>query len=155
MLQIDIKKRSFLLAIAVIGIFLCFCIEQPLYGQNDPNEAGAGLFANDPNFAFSSGDLGTNELFYNMITAVLVVIALGVAAIYFSKKFLPKIANLSGRNIQLVETLNLGTRKSIHLIRVGQRRLLIGSSADKISHLADVTDEFVELQSEETQKELK
>lgn len=99
------------------------------------------LFASEPNFSEKTkSDANSNELFYKMLQAVLIVVVLGVAAIYLSKKFLPKITNLPGKEIRIVETTHLGPRKSLHLIKVGTRHLLIGSTTEKITHLADVTE---------------
>ncbi len=60
--------------------------------------------------------------------------------VYVSKKLLPKISNLPGKQIRVIETHHLGPRKSIHLIAAGSRRLLIGSTSETITMLADVTD---------------
>ena len=86
------------------------------------------------------GIAGRWEFFYKMLLSILVVIGLGIAVVYVSKKLLPKISNLPGKQIRVIETHHLGPRKSIHLIAAGSRRLLIGSTNDRITMLADVTD---------------
>ncbi len=83
---------------------------------------------------------GGREFFYKMLASVSLVIALGVAAIYISRKLLPRIANLPGKQIRVVETAYIAPRKGIHLIQVGARRLLIASTNDTITMLADVTE---------------
>jgi flagellar biosynthetic protein FliO len=75
-----------------------------------------------------------------MLVSVSLVIALGVAAIYVSRKLLPRIANLPGKQIRVVETAYIAPRKGIHLIQVGARRLLIASTNETITMLADVTE---------------
>ncbi len=75
-----------------------------------------------------------------MMLAVLLVAALGTAAIVLTKKYLPKIANLQGKEIRVIETVHLGPRKSVHLLEIGSRKLLIGSTNENISKLADLTD---------------
>jgi flagellar biosynthetic protein FliO len=74
---------------------------------------------------------------------VLIVVLLGVAVIYISKRLLPKM-NLPGKKIQLTETIHIGPRKSIHLVKVGSKTLLIGSTNENITSLADVTDELLD-----------
>jgi len=97
------------------------------------------LFENDPNFSTrASGGLGTRELFFKMMVSVLFLVALGAAAIYVSKRFLPKITNLPGKEIRISETVHLGQRKAVHLLEVGERRFLIGSTNDNITKLADL-----------------
>jgi flagellar biogenesis protein FliO len=86
------------------------------------------------------GVSGGREFFYKMLLSILVVACLGAGVVYVSKKLLPKISNLPGKQIRIIETHHLGTRKSIHLIAAGSRRLLIGSTSETITMLADVTD---------------
>ena len=103
------------------------------------------LFANDPNFSGRpNGSAGDQDLFFKMMVSVLFLIALVVAAIYVSKKFLPKITNLSGKEIRIVETVHLGPRKAVHLLEIGNQRLLIGSTNENITRLADLTSVFTD-----------
>jgi flagellar biogenesis protein FliO len=87
-----------------------------------------------------SSSPGGRELFYKMLLSVLLVVALGVAAIYVSRKLLPRIANLPGKQIRVVETAYIAPRKGIHLIQIGTRRLLIASTNEAVTMLADVTE---------------
>jgi flagellar biogenesis protein FliO len=86
------------------------------------------------------GVSGGREFFYKMLLSVMAVAGLGAGIVYFSRKLLPKISNLPGRQIRVIETHHIGPRKSIHLISAGSRRLLIGSTSETITMLADVTD---------------
>jgi flagellar biogenesis protein FliO len=85
-------------------------------------------------------NLSNQELFFKMTISVILVIALGGAAFYLSKRFLPRITNLPGREIHVLETAYLGSRKAVHLVEVGKQRFLIGSTSETITTLADVTD---------------
>ena len=107
--------------------------------ENSKSQSGS-LFENDPNFSTRTGDkLSTRELFFKMMVSVLFLVALGAGAIYVSKRFLPKITNLPGKEIRITETVHLGPRKAVHLLEVGQRRFLIGSTNENITRLADLT----------------
>jgi len=88
-----------------------------------------------------SGGLGRGELFFKMMFSVVLVIMLGAAAFYMSKKVLPRITNLPGKEIRILETAHLGPRKAVHLVKIGSQRLLIGSTNESISMLADVTEQ--------------
>jgi flagellar biosynthetic protein FliO len=104
------------------------------------------LFGNDPNFVKNANSgSGTRELFFRFMVSVLFLVALGAGGIYISKRFLPKISNLSGKDIRIVETVHLGPRKAVHLIEIGERRFLIGSTNENITRLADLTSAFTEL----------
>jgi flagellar biogenesis protein FliO len=107
--------------------------QQPLDSQVTAQPGSPGPA---PAFAETSG----RELFYKMLLSVLLVIALGVAAIYVSRKLLPRITNLPGKQVRIVETTYLAPRKGIHLIQIGARRLLVASTSETITMLADVTE---------------
>ncbi|MBA7475359.1 hypothetical protein ES707_10725 [subsurface metagenome] len=107
-----------------------------LTGESKSNS----LFENDPIFSTKTGDKpGIRELFFKMMFSVLFLVVLGVAAIYVSKRFLPKITKLPGKEIRIAETVHLGPRKAVHLLEIGNRRLLIGSTNENITRLADLT----------------
>ena len=97
----------------------------------------------DPNLSSKTDIANTRELFYKMMASVVLVVVLGAVAIYASKRVMGKIANLPGKRIKIVETAHLGPRKAVHLLRIGDRCLLIGSTNDNITKLADVTTEIV------------
>jgi len=86
-------------------------------------------------------DLGRGELFFKMTFSVVLVLVLGAAAVYMSKKVLPRITNLPGKEIRILETAHLGPRKAVYLLRIGNQRLLIGSTNESITMLADVTEQ--------------
>ncbi len=106
----------------------------------------SSLFTNDPNFSIApANSFGTQELFFKMMLAILLVVVLGTAAVYVSKKLLPGITNLPGKKIRVVETVHLGPRKTVHLLKIGNQQLLIGSTTESITKLADVTDALPEM----------
>ncbi|MFA5553009.1 MAG: flagellar biosynthetic protein FliO [Phycisphaerae bacterium] len=98
--------------------------------------------AKDPNFTFGQNNqLSTREMFLKMVFAVFIVIILVSAVVYLSKKVGNKIVNTPGREIRVTETCYLGQRKSLHLIKMGNRKILIGCTAENITKLAEITDE--------------
>ena len=90
-------------------------------------------------------------MFFKMMFTVLLVLALGAATIYISKKFLPRFANLPGKKIRVIETVHLGPRKAVHLIKIADRQLLIASTTENITKLADVSEAFSEIDFSTTQ----
>ena len=110
------------------------------------------LFENDPDFSTrTDNSLGSRELFFKMMVSVLFLVALGAAAIYVSKRFLPKFTNLPGKEIRIAETVHLGPRRAVHLLEIGERRFLIGSTNENITKLADLNNNFSELSVEQIQ----
>lgn len=151
------KKKivAYLAAAALFGGALVVCRAQS--AANEPekplSENSSSWFTKDPNVALKPAEsLDTREMFFKMMFAVLLVVALGVAAIYVTKKVLPKITNLPGREIRIIETVHLGPRKAVHLIEAGGRRLLIGSTNESITKLADVTDAPTNLSEQEPKR---
>jgi flagellar biosynthetic protein FliO len=97
--------------------------------------------AKDVNFPFAGGEqFKTGELFYKMVFAVLVVVALAIGVMYFLKRLLPKIAHLPAKQIRIVETVSLGQHRNIYLVEVAGRRLLIGGTNETITRLADLSE---------------
>lgn len=118
----------------------------------DPNAS----FLSDPNrFSPADSGLGKGELFLRMMLSVGVIIGLGVAAVYASKKVLPKVANAPGKEIHIRETAYLGPRKALHLVEIGSHRLLIGSTEQSITTLAHVTDEWLDISRQEIDDSVK
>ena len=104
------------------------------------------VYSTQPNLTLGSdGNLDAGGLFLKMIVMVLLVVFFGVAAIYLSKKLLPKFNRLPGKRIQVCETVHLGPRKAIHLIKIGRQTFLIGSTNENVNKLADVTDQLSEM----------
>jgi flagellar biogenesis protein FliO len=85
-----------------------------------------------------------------MILSVLIVVILGVAVVYVSKRLLPKIPHLTDRAIRITESVSLGPNRMVHLLETGGRKFLIGSTNENITMLADVTDTPTYLPSQET-----
>lgn len=150
------KKIVVLLAIVTVGSAALMTVSSRLAGnepklENSKSKASS-LFINDPNFSMAANNnYGGSEMFFKMILSIGLVVVLGIAAIYVSKKLLPH-ASLSGKRVRLIETVHLGPRKAVHLLKIGNQHLLIGSTAENITKLADVTGMFV--QSEHTLADL-
>jgi len=107
----------------------------------------------DPNFARpgpeASANLGSKELFFKMMLSVLLVVGLGIGALYLSKRVLPNLTKACGKEIRVVETTYLGPRKALHLVEIGGQRLLIGSTNENITALAHIGDTWLDLPRQE------
>jgi flagellar biosynthetic protein FliO len=123
-------------------------------GSNQPKAEkepkNTPLLNNDPDF-FGKSDYnpGGWEFSLRAVLAILFVLALLIAAIYVSKKYLPKIANLQGREIRVVETVHLGPRKAVHVLEVYNRRFLIGSTNESVTKLADLSSGLADIPAQE------
>jgi len=150
------KKKNGALLVAVVLVISALAVhsgqsvasesKKPLFDKAGP------LFANDPNFSSSSTNgPTTGQLMRKMIIMILLVVGLGAAAIYCSKKFLPKITSMPGKELRIIETTHLGQRKAVHLLEIGNQRILIGSTNDRITLLADLTQYCTEIDPSATE----
>jgi flagellar biosynthetic protein FliO len=134
--------------VVVLGVFMVgSCLLAARGSRSTSSEARSGhsrlepggIFGAESDFNGAGDDFGTGRLLFRTMVYVLVVVALGAAVIYVSKKFGPRITNGAGREIHVLETTHLGPRKMLHLIRIGEQKLLVGSTTENITMLADVT----------------
>ena len=91
---------------------------------------------------FSGGD-DTTGVMWQMLASAMGILFIGVLAILVTKKLLPRLTRSSGKQISVLETAHLEPGKRIHLVQVGGRKVLVGSSRDGVTKLGDVTDAFV------------
>ncbi len=82
----------------------------------------------------------------SFIFKLAVVLGLAYASIYALKRFtgLRSAIGGGGRRIKVVENATLGTNRSLHLIEVGQKRLLVASTPSQISLLTELAVEEVD-----------
>lgn len=140
-----VASKKKIIIISLVSVLLCCGIKLAGKGTYESDtKALMSACEDDPNLTIGSNSIGVGGLFYKMILMVLVVIALGVAVIFLSKKLLPKL-NLAGKRIKVIEAVHLGPKKSLHLIKIGKKTLLIGSTNENITNLADVTDQLSEV----------
>ena len=99
----------------------------PLFGRPDDDKPLWGDGGDD-----SEGLLG------RLAGSALAVAVLGVIAWIVVKKVMPRVAAQQGRRLRVVETVYLGPKKTVHVVRVGSQEFLVGSSAERISMLAEL-----------------
>lgn len=130
--------------LAVIVLFMGTVFVQAAQSSSAGSPAdGNSVLSGRDNLFFnqdkSDADLGSAV--YRMILGVSVVVVLGVAAIYVSKKVLPRFSAIQGKQIKVLETVHLGSRKTIYLIEIAGQQVLVGSTSDRFSKLADIYPE--------------
>lgn len=94
------------------------------------------------NFAVPQNDLNTHNLFIRMMLMLVIVVILAIAVIYTQKKLMPKFTNQTGKKIKVLETVHLGRGKTLHLLTVGGKEILVGSTAEHITKIADIVGGF-------------
>jgi len=93
----------------------------------------------DPKPTFGRQDDDFGKVVAQSLGAVFLILLLGALAILVVKRLLPRIGVTQGRRIRVLETVYLGPRRSLHMVRIGDRILLIGGAHDGLSLLSDLT----------------
>ena len=154
------KKRIVVLCVLLVGGGGWVALASRYAGSPDQTSPQTtrpeASFLSDPNqFAATQISLGGRELFLKMMLSVGLVIALGIGALYLSKRVLPKVTHAAGREIRVIETTYLGPRKALHLVEVANQRLLIASTSDHITTLAHISDAWLDLPRQEVDDTVK
>jgi flagellar biogenesis protein FliO len=136
-------KRKSVAIFAALLFFICTAFaysEQSSVNKDEKSflSNSSSLTNFQQNSEAANGNLSST--LHRMMLAVSIVLILGVAGIYASKKILPKLAYTQGKKIKVVETVHLGSRKTVHLLEIGGQQILIGSTNDRITKLADIID---------------
>ena len=78
---------------------------------------------------------------FRMLGSLALVIALLLALLWALRKLQSKMnSQNAGRRLQVIESLSVGTRQKVALIRVGEREVLIGISPTQINGIASWPD---------------
>jgi flagellar biosynthetic protein FliO len=79
------------------------------------------------------------DLFRQFATAIGFVVVLGIGAFYISRRLGPRWNPARGRHLRIIESIGLGPHRQIHLLEVDGRRLVVGSTAQAIGLIAEVS----------------
>ena len=73
------------------------------------------------------------------------ILIIGVA--YFLTKKLASLSTfrMQGKNMKILETIQIGINQYIHLIQVGDKIFIIGLSKETISYLDQINEESIDL----------
>lgn len=88
---------------------------------------------------YQDGELWSTA--WRLMVALIIILP----AVYYVTKVYSKRAVGSGRSLHLIDSIGLGPNKSVCLIEVGDRILVVGTTANQVSILTELTDpELVE-----------
>lgn len=73
-----------------------------------------------------------------LLAAAMVVVVLGAAAVFVFRRWGPKIASRTGRQIIVADTAHLAPGKTLHVIQAHGRRLLVAATKERVSLLSDL-----------------
>ena len=141
-------KTRILIATLLIAFVLIFASEAVATDSGN-SKSSESIFSQHKS-PVELGDNGLGGSIYRMILSLVLVGALAVGAMYASKKLLPKVSGMTGKRVKVIETVSLGSRRAVHLLQVGNRQILIGSTQNTITPLAEMdSDAFKDIMSEQ------
>lgn len=89
-------------------------------------------------------DYSSGGIYFRMLFAIFIVAGMGAAVYWIAKRLRYNVAGGKKGRIEILETAYLAARKTLHIVRVGNKTFLIGSTNDSISSIADISDSFAE-----------
>jgi len=135
------KKR-----ILLVGILLVFCaagqwlLQAPQANAQSPDSSLKNLTDPEKSQDDTDPDDLRQKLVRQLILMIVIVALFGVGLWWFAKRYSRGLMGGRGKLVTVAETLPLGPRKMVHVLEVGPRKLLLGSTADSIRFLADITE---------------
>jgi len=130
--------KSIFIVVSVLMYFsLTFII---LQGDVFAGDKGAGWFNGDSSEGTSFGGF---DGYTRLISTLLVVVALIIGTVFILKKKYGVQANI-GRNkkfIQIIDHAPMGVKKSVFLVKVPGKHILLGVTNDKIELITEVANE--------------
>lgn len=85
-----------------------------------------------------------------MLQAILLlftfVFVIGLAY-YITKKIAAlNTLRMQGKNMKIIETLQLGVNQLVHLVKIGDKIIMIGVTKDRITYLDEIDKDFIDLE---------
>jgi len=112
---------------------------------------GALLSLGDTNV---TGDPLTSTPFYYVsafVKLIAVLLLIVGSSVIFRKWLQPGMSGRSNKQMRLVETIRLSPKQSLHLVVVGDQKLLIGATDQNVSLITPVEETLLPLTAEDSQ----
>ncbi len=135
----NILNSVFPLVIILISFVLTVTVMQ---GDVSADVKGSGLFNGDSN---ENSVFGGYKGYFKTISTLLIVIALVVATVYVIKKKYGVSTNIgrSRKLIQIVDHTPMGVKKSLFLVKVPGKHLVLGVTNDNIGLITELANEDI------------
>ena len=138
------KNFNFITVAICILILVCVFFSLPkVQNSTFAGENDTALFLDNATKKETSGKL---NLYTKIISTLLVLIALIIATVFVLRKNYGFKANIGRgkRHLQILEHLTLGVKKSIFLVKIPGKHLLLGVTNEKIGLITEVENEDVD-----------
>jgi flagellar biosynthetic protein FliO len=145
------KQQRMLAVLALIGILatgtLLLLSDSP--ANQNLIETGAPVQGNLA--SLGAGDsIGSSLYYVGVVIKVVAVLLLIIGGAVILRRWQTKRGGGLGRRLGVVESVRLSPKQALHLVRVGDRQLLIGATDQAISLICDVQNSPVDQALTET-----
>jgi len=94
----------------------------------------------EPLFAEKAADPMNSSVYYvGVVIKMVAVLLLIVGGAIILRRWQTRRGGLTGRRMRLVESVRLSPKQALHLVRVGDRCVLIGATDQQISMLSEIS----------------
>jgi flagellar biogenesis protein FliO len=111
--------------------------------QTDPSadkQQGPTRLAGRKSILNLSNGRDAKAMLWQMLASVAVLAVLLVLALLLVRRYGGRLKIAQGREMKLIETLHLAPRRSVHMIEVQGRRILVSSTRDSVGMLTELPD---------------
>ena len=141
-MQKIMTNKKYLKSILIfVSVLVCFSVTLIIQqGDVFAGDKGAGWLNAD---TAEGSSFGGFDGYTRVISTLLIVVALIIGTVYVLKKKYGVQANI-GRNkklIQIIDHAPMGVKKSVFLVKVPGKHLLLGVTNDKIGLITEVANE--------------
>jgi flagellar biogenesis protein FliO len=139
------RSTALLVTIGLIASLAGLLIPQMLPGDKSPAHASTTAIRDAKDLTYVPPAWpeppSVQSLMLRLVFGTMFVLILSVAAIWYGKRYLSAYAGGAvGGELKLVETLPLGNRCRLHLVRLGGRQILIGADGAGIKTVTPLDD---------------
>ncbi len=88
-------------------------------------------------------EMPLGRLIVDLFVKLAIVLAIGYGALYILRGFMSRQGVVPGRrggHLRVLESASLGPNRSVHLVRVGGKVMVVGSTPEQVTSLGEVND---------------
>ncbi len=140
----NIILTSVILAVAIIGLIAT----GSLTGKHDTTAAealGQAMHDASPDQSATANDSSPLVAILKLVSALVIVIVALYGGLYLLKRMMTgrKSASANLSTLEVLESAYVGPKKTVSLVRVGKRAVLVGVTDQQITKLTDVDEREV------------
>lgn len=140
-----LNKKWLKAGLIFVGALLTVIIFAYSYGQN--SNIGYQVNESTGSSQLSGLDLSVKVFLSLIIIAALIYVTVYILKIFYKKKSKAVVYSETGSGLmQVVESVNLDDNRKIHLVKIGEKNLVIGSSENQVNLISEIENKDLKQQ---------